>query len=68
VLKLGVSQLAVAGGFGGLAGVVSLRVLHVPLTTGAFAASVSVLAAGLAVACAPLLFVPMVRRFHACER
>ena len=68
VLKLGVSQLALAGGFAGVAGVVSLRVLHVPLTTGAFAASATVLALGIAVACTPLLVVPAVRRLQARQR
>lgn len=68
VLKLGVSQFIVAGGFAGVAGVVSLRVLHVPLTAGALAASASVLSVGLAVACAPLLLVPLARRLQARQR
>ncbi|HEU5076389.1 MAG TPA: hypothetical protein VFU02_19490 [Polyangiaceae bacterium] len=65
VLKLGVSQLVLAGGIAGLAGVVSLRVLHVPLASGPFAAAASVLAVGLGVSCTPLLLVPWARRLHA---
>lgn len=64
VLKLGVSQLAVAGGFAGLAGVVSLRVLHLPLTSGSAAATASVLGVGLGIACAPLLLVPVARHLR----
>jgi len=68
VLKLGLSQLVFAGSIAGFAGVMSLRVLHVPLTTGAFGAAMSVLALGLSVACAPLLIAPLVRRLHARQR
>lgn len=64
MLKLGVSQLVWAGGVAGLAGVASLRVLHVPLAAGPVAAAASVLAVGLAVSCAPLLLVPLVRRLR----
>ncbi len=64
MLKLGVAQLAWAGGSAGLAGVASLRLLHVPLTAAPLTTAASVLAVGLGVSCAPLLLVPAVRRLR----
>jgi len=64
VLRLGISQLALAAGFAGVAGVASLRALHAPAASGALATSVTVLAVGLAVSCSPLLLVPLARRCY----
>lgn len=63
-LKLGLSQLLWAGAAAGLAGVASLRVLHVPFAVSPYAMSASVLAVGLGVSYAPLLLVPSVRRLR----
>jgi len=68
VLQLGMSQLALAGGVAGLAGVVSLRALHVPLTVGPWATAASVLGVGMGITCLPLLLSPLARWVRAQRR